>query len=632
MPHSHRCMTARSLACALCVTLFSIARPNVCAATAPAAPAGKGVTLDSPNGKITIVVAVDAQEQLTWSVHREGKTVLTPAPLGLIVDGKDLGQKITLGDAKRRSFQEEYPTFGNHSKAVSNYNEALIPVQHAAVTYELALRAFDDGAAVRYSVPLQGSHKITRDNTAWGLPAEATAWWSAYGYENPGKTGAINQIPEQSPLSPPIAVALGNDIYLSISEANNADFPDMGLVRQGPRLVANFPASQTGWTQDGPIVSPWRTAVIAQGLTALVNSDLLTNLCPPPPPELAKADWIKPGRSLWQWYSIGAPKLDDQHAWVDAAKKLHFEYYLIDDGWRNWRATGKDQWQCLKDVVDYGKTQGVASLVWVDSKEVLSVTNRRAYLEKVAALGAAGIKIDFIPPATPEIMKWYEETLKETAELHLLCNFHGAVKPTGRQRTWPHALTREGIRGLEYHMTRYRRVMAPEHDESILFTRFLAGPADYTPTAFDPTQLVGYTPAHMLAQSVDMTSPLLHFADNFKFYIGNPAENILREVPSTWDETIVLPGSKIGEVAGLARRRDTVWYIGVLNGAKAATLPIDLKFLGTGDWQASIFGDDPANDTVFKQESRTVKSSDTLNVQLRIKGGYVAQLKRTGAL
>ncbi len=624
MPSSRPSTPLRHLASSLCAAWLSAALP----AFAAAPPAvGTGVTVASPDGKITITVTVDAQEQLTWAVQREGKPVLNPAPLGLTVDGKDLGKQITLDEPKRRSFQEEYPTFCNHSKAVSNYTEALIPVKHAAVTYELAVRAFDDGAAVRYSVPLQGAHNIAKETTAWGLPKDAPTWWSAYGYEAVSKSGPLSQIPEQSPLSPPVTLALGNDLYVSVSEANNADFPDLGLVRQGDTLAAFFPASKNGWTQDGPIVTPWRTAVIAQGLTALVNSDLLTNLCPPPSPELANAAWIKPGRALWQWYSIGAPKLTDQHDWVDAAKKLNFEYYLIDDGWRTWSAAGKDQWQCLKDVIDYGKTQGVASLVWVDSKEVLSPTNRRAYLEKVAALGAAGIKIDFIPPATPEIMKWYEQTLQETAALHLLCNFHGAVKPTGRQRTWPHALTREGIRGLEYHMTRYRRVMAPDHDETILFTRFLAGPADYTPTAFDPTQLVGYTPAHMLAQAVDMTSPLLHFADNFKFYVGNPSENILRALPSTWDQTIVLPGSKIGQTVGFARRRGTDWYLGVLNGAKSVTFPIDLKFLGPGTWQAAIFGDDPAQDTVFQQETRTVKPIDTLTVQLRVKGGFVAQLK-----
>ena len=59
-----------------------------------------------------------------------------------------------------------------------------------------------------------------------------------------------------------------------------------------------------------------------------------------------------------------------------------------------------------------------------------------------------------------------------------------------RRRTWPHEMTREAVRGLEYQMTRYRRVLPAEHDEILPFTRFLAGPADYTPTTFDPRELI----------------------------------------------------------------------------------------------------------------------------------------------
>jgi alpha-glucosidase len=425
-----------------------------------------------------------------------------------------------------------------------------------------------------------------------------------------------------------VTFRLGGDHNVSLPEANNDSFPDMGLERDGSLLKAVFPASAKGWSQQGPIVTPWRVAIIAEGLNALVNSDIVTNLCPPPPAELANADWIKPGRSLWQWWAIGAPRLDDQKEWVDAAKTLGFEYYLIDEGWRNWRAPDKDQWQCLKEVIDYAKTQGVGCLVWVNSSEMRSAARRRAYLERVASLGAVGIKIDFIPACTAAVTRWYEGALKDTAELHLLCNFHGAVKPTGRRRTWPHELTREAVRGHEYHMTRYRRIQTADHDEIVLFTRFLAGPADYTPTAFDLKEMVGYTWAHLLAQAVDMTSPLLHFAGGYQDFIGNPAEDLLRHLPSTWDETIVLPGSEIGKTVGFARRRGQEWYIGVLNGAEAATLPIDLSFLGQGAWQAEVFGDDPDNAAAFKRDSKTVTPEDKLTISMSPRGGAVVWITR----
>jgi alpha-glucosidase len=596
------------------------------------ASAAAPVTVASPNGKLKIEIQVDATGQLTWSVRLRDQIVLAPAPLGLTVDDKNIGQSVTLGAPRNRVIDEKYPTFGNHSEAVNRCNEAAIPVQCAdGMKYELDARAFDDGAAVRFRVPLEAAHTIAGEATSWSLPTDARAWWARYdnSYEATYASGTLESMPAGTALAPPVTFKIGDNLYVSLTEANNDCFPDMGLQRSGNLLKAVFPASARGWQHTGAIVAPWRVAVIAEGLNALVNSDILTNLCPPPSAELANADWIKPGRSLWQWWAIGAPRLDDQNQWIDAAKKLGFEYYLIDDGWRNWRAAGKDQWECLKDVIAYGKTQGVSSLVWVNSSEMRTDAPRRAYLEKVAALGAAGIKIDFIPACTADVTRWYEGALKDTAELHLLCNFHGAVKPTGRRRTWPHELTREAVRGHEYHMTRYHRIQAAEHDEIVLFTRFLAGPADYTPTAFDPREMVGYTWSHLLAQAVDLTSPLLHFAGKYQDFIGNPSEDLLRHLPATWDETVVLPGSEIGKLVGFARRRGQQWFIGALNGAEAATMRIDLAFLGQGAWQAEVFGDDPANPATFKRESKAVTSNDKLEAAMSARGGAVVWITKS---
>ena len=50
-----------------------------------------------------------------------------------------------------------------------------------------------------------------------------------------------------------------------------------------------------------------------------------------------------------------------------------------------------------------------------------------------------------------------------------MVNFHGANKPTGEARTWPHELTREGVNGLEHRQT-------PEwsrHNTTLPFTRYL---------------------------------------------------------------------------------------------------------------------------------------------------------------
>jgi hypothetical protein len=51
---------------------------------------------------------------------------------------------------------------------------------------------------------------------------------------------------------------------------------------------------------------------------------------------------------------------------------------------------------------------------------------------------------------------------------------HGCNKPTGLEYTWPHEMSREGIRGMEFGP-------APSFDQRHPFGRLLAGHGDYSP-------------------------------------------------------------------------------------------------------------------------------------------------------
>src|SRR5206468_717259 len=59
----------------------------------------------------------------------------------------------------------------------------------------------------------------------------------------------------------------------------------------------------------GPITTPWRVVMIGADLNALVNSDIVHNLCPPPDaklfPQGMNTDWIKPGRAVWKYLDGG---------------------------------------------------------------------------------------------------------------------------------------------------------------------------------------------------------------------------------------------------------------------------------------------------------------------------------------
>jgi len=621
---------------AIVTSIFLFAGINV-------ALAEKGIIINSPDKQLSALVTITTEGRLSYSVKSDGIQVLETSPLGITIDGIDLGKGAKFTSQPTMSeIDETYSILGNHTTAHNRAKEAAIPVVTSGKTFNLIVRVYNDGVAIRYTIP-EGSKYINCESTSWNLPANTTkVAWSAFSqcYEELSYATALDEIPQDKPVMGPLTIEVAGR-FLSISEADCETFSDMAFVRNGNLFIANFPIAKLGWeikrrtdnrlsvldgTYQGQSVSPWRTTMVTKNLTDLVNSDLLMNLCPAPA-KGADFSWVQPGRCLWQWWSVGSPVYEDQKNWYDAAAKLKWEYYLVDDGWRNWHKDDKDQWALLAEVIAYGKSVGVKSIVWVDSREMRDAGRRRVYLEKIKALGAVGIKIDFIPDATADIMQWYMGSTQDCADLKLLLNFHGSVKPTGLRRTYPMDITREAVRGNEYHMTRYRRVAPLEQDVCLPFTRLMAGAADITPVILDPEQLITqkFTWAHEFAQAIVYLSPITHFTDQYKFYLQSPMLDLFQTIPTVWDETKVLPCTSIGEVVAYARRKGDSWWVGVMNGATEREIKIPLDFLKKSSRATLIYDDKLTNAGIDRQE-KVVSPKDTLTLKLVPGGGFVARL------
>jgi alpha-glucosidase len=601
----------------------------------------KTIQVKSPDKQVAVNVFVE-KDRLSYTVLYANEKVIDVSPLGLTVDSVDLGYKTNiLGAGRLSSLNEKYTVFGNHPSVVNHANEASIPCEAAGRKFNLIIRVYDDGVALRYTIP-EGTRYVNGESTSWNLPGSTSKIaWSGFSqsYEEYSHVTPLSEIPEDQPVMGPLTFEIAGK-YLSVSEADCVNFSDMSFMKRGHVLKAYFPFAKDGWKFEPPAgnipavvdgsykgqkVTPWRTTIIAINLNDLFNSDLLTNVCPAPQ-QGRDFSWVKPGRCLWQWWSVGAPQFEDQANWYDAAARLKWEYYLVDDGWRDWRKDGKDQWALLKEVIDYGKKVGVQSIVWVDSKECRNAIDRRRYLERIKALGAVGIKIDFIPDATAEIMNWYAGTMEDCAELKLLLNFHGSVKPTGLRRTYPNDITREAVRGNEYQISRYKRAMPFQHYVSLPFTRLMAGPADITPVILNPEELISkrYTWANEFAQAIVFLSPVTHFCDQYKFYLESPMFDLFQTIPTVWDETRVLPCTSMGEVVGIARRKGNTWWIGVMNGETERTVKIPLSFLSKKT-EATLIQDTQSNAAVDR-ETRTLSPGDDLTIKLAPGGGFVARM------
>ncbi len=107
--------------------------------------------------------------------------------------------------------------------------------------------------------------------------------------------------------------------------------------------------------------------------------------------------------------------------------------------------------------------------------------------------------------------------------------------------------------------------------------------------------------------------------------LDNPAAELIRDIPSVWDETRVLPPSGIGELAAFARRSGERWFLGVLNGPSPRQVRVDLSFLGQHRYRALIARDGAVDAAAIGVETRDASGSGSLDLDLRAGGGFVAR-------
>jgi alpha-glucosidase len=637
--------------------------PTVCLSfllvASPALAGTREVLLRGPDGDVALRVGPGDGGRLVYSVTLAGRPAIEPSPLGIRLDGLDLGQGATLGRVERYTRDERFPWRGVHSTARDHCNGARVAVTNAATgtPWTVELRVFDDAVAFRFLVPGSGS-RVPDAATAFRLPAGSTVWYHGARdhYEGIHARKDLHEVPADDWAAPPLTVRLpGGAGYAAITEAALFDYAGMMLQadgkggfaeRLGHAVPPSYPYTLRYGEENakrlavpaaivGPVTTPWRVVLVGRDLNALVNSDAIPALNPPPDarlfPQGLRTAWLRPGRAVWRYLdgpSIekGPDETAEQHDrrvyeiirdFSRMAGELGFEHHVVEGQWRRF---SDDQ---LRDLVAYSKERGVSVWVWVHSRDQQDPGERRRLFERLHALGIAGIKVDFLDHEAKETIDLYQAILGDAAEQRLMVDFHGANKPTGEPRPWPNEMTREGVRGLEY-----RRTPAwAEHNATLPFTRLLAGHADYTPLVFGERRK-DTTWAHQIATLVAFTSPVMIYGANPKSVLESPARDLIRTIPSVWDETRVLPPSAVGELAAFARRSGDRWFLGVLNGPAPRSIELDLGFLGQGGSRALLARDKGDDGGAVELEERDATRDEALTLSLRPGGGFVARFSR----
>jgi alpha-glucosidase len=606
------------------------------------------VSLTSPNGQLSFELARSSSGALVYTVRLGHDIVVEPSAVGIAIDGTNLGDGVEIGRAQTYAIDERYPWYGVHATAVNRCRGSRVALMHVAsrTAWTLDARACDDGAAFRYLVPgAAGAVRTPDEATTFRWPAGAVVWSHDFEghYEGVHVKRGVGDVPAGDWAAAPLTVKLPRDAgYAAVTESALIGYGGLALRADGQRGYAarlghdepvSYPYRLRYKPEDverlskpaaivGSITSPWRVVIAARTLNALVNADIVHNLAPPPDPMLFPDEvgrsWVKPGRAVWRFLDGGENTFEGVKAFTRLGQQLGFEYHVVEGLWQRWTD------EQMREFMDDAKERRVGIWLWKDSRALATVEEQRAFFDTCRALGVVGAKIDFFDSEAKEMVDRYQSILRESAERHIMVNFHGANKPTGEARTWPHELTREGVYGLEHRQA----VAWAVHNTTLPFTRFLAGAADYTPVVFgDRRKETSW--AHQIATAVVFTSPVLVFGGHPQSLLDNPAVEMIRSLPSTWDETIVLQASQIGEIAAFARRRGTTWFVAALNGPNARALQIDLGFLGKGRYDALVVRDKPDDPAAVAVEKTRAAAATPLTVELRAAGGFIARLTPT---
>lgn len=632
--------------------------------------AQKDITLLSPDKKLKCTVRA-SNHGVKYKVDFQQQELISFSALSLTLkDGTSL-DNMAPGKSVYKDSVEKYDLLtGRASHVESHYNEVTVPMadRGSGKSLQIIFRAFNEGIAFRYRlVQPNGSDSfaITNESNEFRLPGNPKikalllpSFTSSH--EGHYTTTDLSSLQQDTLLDMPALFSFSSGAYLAITEAALLDYAGTYLIKKGGVLrsrLSPLPSDPLVMVRGRyPHVSPWRVLLISKDAGDFLESNILTTLSPPQ--RITDPGWLKPGKTTFPWWNgnvvpdtINAPgnNFVTNKYYIDFCSRNNIRYHsVVEYGLHQWYVDDGVGFQPgphsdpstpvpgldMKEVCDYAHSRNVGIRVWVHWAALYPVIDKAfANFEK---WGISGMMIDFMDRDDQEMVNIQTEMLEKAARHHLHVQFHGAYKPTGLSRTYPNEFTREGT--LNYEVNKWGPALTASHDLDIAFTRLIAGSTDYHLGGFravpDSAYRVQYTRplmlstrCHMLALYVVFENANAMVCDYPEAYEGEPGFEFIKDVPTTFDETLALE-ARVDEYLVIARRKGKDWYIGVINSRKDRKITVPLSFLPSGNYDAEIFSDkDPRDPNSVMKELKKVDNSGTISLSLSANGGAAIHLR-----
>jgi alpha-glucosidase len=633
----------------------------LCAGAAGAAQGRRVTVIESPNGRLKVDFHLDAAGAPRYAVRLDGRPALRDSRLGLVRDDADFSRGLRLLSASRTVLVQDRYEILTAKRRVNVYraNRKVFRLRTASGhRMDIVFQVSDDGAAFRYFFPGAGGEvrRLTEEVSSFHFLPGTRAWLQPMSVARSGweKTNpSYEEFYEKDiPAGTPSPLGAGwvypalfrsGDTWLLVSETGlSRNYCATRLRSESPdgEYRVGFPDPRES-IRGGPVnpesklpwLTPWRIVVVGS-LKTVAESMLGVDLADKP--KRAASRPPPPGKASWSWPLLGdeQTKYDVQKRFIDYAAEMGWRYCLIDALWD--KQIGYEK---VKELVAYARGRGVRILLWYNSAGdwntspqtprdlMLTRESRVREFERLKAMGVAGLKVDFFGGDGQSVVNYYLDIMEDAAPYGFLLNFHGATLPRGWQRTYPHLMTMEAVRGLEFvTFTQKDADEEPTHAAMLPFTRNVFDPMDFTPVVLDrlPRTERRTSSAYELALSVLFTSGIQHYAEIPEGVQKAPTyvREFLKGVPSVWDDTKFLDGHP-GSFAVLARRGAGRWHVAGINGEAAEKkLTLDLRGLGVRG-SGTLIADGGGGNLSFRQETVRLSPDMKFEITLPPRGGFV---------
>ena len=344
--------------------------------------------------------------------------------------------------------------------------------------------------------------------------------------------------------------------------------------------------------------------------------------------------------STWSWIMWQDPSInyDDQISFIDLASEMGYEYTLIDGGWE--KNIGRDR---MEELFKYAHQKNVDVFVWYnsngywndapqDAKQCMSNSvARKKEMKWLQKCGVKGLKVDFFGSDKQQMMGLYEDILTDANEYGLMIIFHGCTIPRGWERMYPNYVGSEAVLASENlifnqhfdDMEAYNACLHP-------FIRNTIGCMEFGGTLLnkrhnrtnDGGTIRKTTDVFQLATAVLYQNPIQNFALAPNNLTDAPALAIdfMKQIPTTWDETVFLDGYP-GKYCVLARRHGDRWYVVGVNAQKEPLkLSLNLPMWEKGE-TVSYYLDDKKRQPQL--EELKIKNPAEVKVVIQPDGGII---------